>query len=174
MKNLLKVTAVAGLLLIAVGCSSSKTATTSPTSAAGGSTTTTVAKSSSGSGDAAAFCSKLAAEADQTKAFAAAVGTPDQAAKLADLKAANADIAASAPDAIHDAVAKFYAISELADTALSSGTPAEKGRRRQGSRRRRQGPGGQDGHRRLHRVGHRQLRRPDDQDPQRRQVARPP
>jgi hypothetical protein len=128
MKNLMKTVALAGVLLIAVACSSSKTATTSPTSAApaAGASTSTTAKTSSSSGDTAAFCAKLAAEADQTTAFAASVGTPAQAAKLADLKAANADIAASAPDAIHDAVAKFYAISELADNALTSTNPAEK------------------------------------------------
>jgi len=125
MKNLLKIAAVAGLLLVAAGCGTTKSTTTSPTTAAGGSPTTTAGAAAAGV-DANAFCTKLAAEADQTTTFAAAIGTPGQAAALDKMKAANADIVASAPAAVHDAVAKFYAVSDMADAALSASSPADR------------------------------------------------
>ena len=60
----------------------------------------------------------LADGTDTTAAFMAALGTPDQAAKLAEVKADNDAIVAAAPAEIHDAVTQFYAISETARAAL--------------------------------------------------------
>jgi len=131
MTNFTRTAVLAGLLLVAVGCSSSKptatagSSTTTSAGGAGGASSTTTAASGSG-GDTTAFCAKLAAEVDQTAALRAAIGTPDQDAKVADIKAANADIEASAPADVADAVTKFYAISELGVAALSSNSPADK------------------------------------------------
>ncbi len=60
----------------------------------------------------------LAADTGKTAAFAASIGTPTQAAKLAEITADNDAILAAAPAGVHDAVAKVYAVSALARAAL--------------------------------------------------------
>jgi hypothetical protein len=118
------------LLLLAAGCGSSvsKTSPTSagssPSTAAGGASTTTAAASGMGTD---AFCSLLASETEKTAGFAAAIGTPQQAAKVAEIKAANDEVLAAAPPSIHAAIAKVYAVSEIARKALDTTlTPAQK------------------------------------------------
>ena len=127
MKRILTFAVTLGFLVaVASGCGSS--------SSKGSSSTTTAPKASSnGSGSGSgkspvAFCSMLAADTDKTAAFAASIGTPSQAAKLAEIKADNDAILAAAPSDVHDAVAKFYEVSALAraalDPSLSAGAKA--------------------------------------------------
>ena len=69
----------------------------------------------------------LAADTEKTASFRASIGTPQQAAKLAEVKADNDAVLADAPSEIHDAIAKVYAVSELARKALEGGlSPADK------------------------------------------------
>jgi len=117
------VSALAFVLIAFAGCSSTKSSTSSsattaspPTTATTGAAASTTAKPSTG--DAAAFCTKLASEADLTAGFAASIGTPQQAAKLAEIKAANDAILAAAPADIHDAISTVYQVSETARKAL--------------------------------------------------------
>jgi hypothetical protein len=121
------VSTLAFVLIAFAGCSSTKSSTSSsattaspPTTASASVTTVsgapTTAKASTG--DAAAFCTKLASEADLTAGFAASIGTPQQAAKLAEIKAANDAILAAAPADIHAAIATVYQVSETARKAL--------------------------------------------------------
>lgn len=130
MKRIATAATVVFLALAAAGCGSSSasksssSSTTSPDRSAGGSSTT-AAKTSGG--DAGAFCSMLAADTEKTASFAASIGTPQQAAKLAEIKADNDAVLADAPSEIHDAITKVYAVSELARKALESGlSPADK------------------------------------------------
>ena len=127
MKRILTFAVMLGYLVaVASGCGSS--------SSKGSSSTTTAPKASSnGSGSGSgkspvAFCSMLAADTDKTAAFAASIGTPTQAAKLAEINADNGAILAAAPSDVHDAVAKFYEVSALAraalDPSLSAGAKA--------------------------------------------------
>ena len=81
-------TAAAIVVLAAAGCGSSSSSKSSSSS-------TTAAKSSGG--DAGAFCSMLAADTEKTASFAASIGTPQQAAKLAEVKADNDAVLADAP-----------------------------------------------------------------------------
>jgi len=114
------------LVAVATGCGSSSakssSSTTTTPNASNKSTTSASATSP------AAFCSMLAADTDKTAAFAASIGTPTQAAKLAEIKADNDAIVAAAPSGVRDAVTKFYKISGLAraalDPSLSAGAKA--------------------------------------------------
>ena len=130
MNNLTKAAVLTGLLLIAVACSSSKptvsaasTTTLAAPPAAGDSTTTTA---SSSDGDPAAYCAKLAAATDTRAALAAAIGTPNQAAAVADTQATNQDLVTSAPAAIHDDLVAVFHLSEMGVTALLSNSTADK------------------------------------------------
>lgn len=123
------VSTLAFAVLAFAGCSSTKSSTSSsattaspPSTAAATATTVATAPTTvkASTGDAAAFCTKLAAEADLTAGFAASIGTPQQAAKLAEIKAANDAILAAAPADIHDAIATVYAVSETARKALDT------------------------------------------------------
>jgi hypothetical protein len=133
MKKILAVAASFAVIFVAAtGCSSKSSSSASPSSTtaapasgSGGSTTST--KAAASGGDAGAFCTMLAADTDKTAAFAASIGTPEQAAKLAEVKADNDAVLAAAPSDIHDAVAKVYAVSEIARKALDTSlSPAEK------------------------------------------------
>ena len=126
MKNFAVVTASLAILLITVaGCSTSPsssaslstTTTQAPAAGAGSADTTTTTPSATG-GDPGAFCSMLATGVDKAGALIAAVGTPQLAANLAEVKADNDAVVAAAPADIHDALVKFYAISEAARRAL--------------------------------------------------------
>ena len=121
-------TAVATLsfvLFAAAGCGSSKPSTAAPSTtapASAGATSTSAAAATtvkaSGGLDSAAFCAKLADETEKTAGLAAAIGTPQQAAKLAEIRAANASIVAAAPAELHAAIVTVYKVSELAQKAL--------------------------------------------------------
>ena len=117
------------LLVAAVSCGDSKTDTSStkPTNTtagtmkpADGSGASTTAMSTNSGGDAGDFCTKLADETEKTAGFAASIGTPQQAAKMAEISTDNASILAAAPSDIHDAIAKVYAVSETSMQALSA------------------------------------------------------
>ena len=127
MRQTFKAAAVVTFLLVtASGCgsSSASTASSSSTTAPTGATTTTAATSG---GSTTAFCTTLASAAAKTGALAASIGTPQQAAKLAEIKADNDAIVAAAPSAIRGAVTKFYEISNLARAALDQSlSPAER------------------------------------------------
>jgi hypothetical protein len=98
-----------------------RTRTGSPSLVSGqrrlGALTTTKATAGTNAGE---FCTRLAAETEETSALAASLGTPDRAAKMAPIKSDNAAILATAPAEIHDAIVKVCAVSELATDALSS------------------------------------------------------
>ena len=121
MKRIPAVAATLVFVLVGLaGCSSTKSSTaassstsTASTSAAGATSTT-----AGGSGDPSAFCAQLAADTEKTAGFAASIGTPQQAAKLAEIKADNDAVLAAAPAEIHDAIASVYRVSELAQAAL--------------------------------------------------------
>ena len=103
-----------------------KDTTTSTTSASGsaGNSTTVPAAASSG-GNAGDFCAKLTDELDKSKALAASVGTPAQAAALAEIETANASIVAAAPPELHDTMIKINEMSAAARNALTA-TPADR------------------------------------------------
>ena len=128
MRTLTRAAMLAAIIAVAVACGSSKSSTATSNATTGASTTTAAGASKAPSGglDTNAFCAKLAAETEETAGLAAAIGTPDQDAKVAAIKAANADIEASAPAEVADAVNKFYAISELASNALLTSNAADK------------------------------------------------
>ncbi len=127
MRRTFKAAAVVTFLFVAApacGSSGASKASSSSTTAPTGSTTTTAATSG---GSSTAFCSMLATAAGKTAAFAASIGTPQQAAKLAEIKADNEAIVAAAPSGVRSAVTKFYEISNLGRAALDpSLSPAEK------------------------------------------------
>ena len=127
MRQTFKAAAIVTFLFVtAAGCgSSSASKASSPsTTAPTGATTTTGAPSG---GRPTAFCSLLATDAGKTAGFAASIGTPQQAAKLAEITADNNAIVAAAPSEIRGAVTKFYEISTLARAALDQSlSPAEK------------------------------------------------
>ena len=86
------------VLVFAAGCgssSSSKSSSSTTAPDASGGSSTTAAKPSGA--DAGAFCSMLAADTEKTASFAASIGTPQQAAKLAEVKADNDAVLADAP-----------------------------------------------------------------------------
>jgi hypothetical protein len=116
MKSLTRTAVLVVLLVVAASCGSSKSTTASTNPSAGVATTTTKAAAGTNTGG---FCTRLAAETEATSALAASLGTPDQAAKVAQIKSDNAAILAAAPAEIHDAIVKVYAVSELASDALS-------------------------------------------------------
>ena len=128
MRQTVKAAAIVTFLFVAApGCGSSTAskASSSSTTALAGATTTAAAATSGGSTT--AYCSMLATAAGKTAAFAASIGTPQQAAKLAEIKADNDAIVAAAPSGIRSAVTKFYGISSLARAALDpSLSPADK------------------------------------------------
>jgi len=130
------VSVLCAVAVLTVGCGSSKSSVaTSPSSSAPASSvstspsvdsaSTTTAGGSSGGGDSAAFCSRLAAEVDKIAGFAAALRTPQQAAKLAEIEADNAAILAAAPSDLHDALAEVNTASTLSRKVLT-GTAAER------------------------------------------------
>ena len=127
MRQTFKAAAVVTFLLVAVagcGSSSASKASSPSTTAPPGATSTTGARSG---GSPTAFCSLLAADTGKTAAFAASIGTPQQAAKLAEIAADNTAIVAAAPSEIRGAVTKFFEIATLARAALDRGlSPAEK------------------------------------------------
>ena len=127
MRQTVKAAAIVTFLFVAApGCGSSTAskASSSSTTALAGATTTAAATSG---GSTTAYCSMLATAAGKTAAFAASIGTPQQAAKLAEIKADNDAIVAAAPSGIRSAVTKFYGISNLARAALDpSLSPADK------------------------------------------------
>ena len=127
MRQTFKAAAIVTFLFVAApGCGSSTAskASSSSTTALAGATTTAAATSG---GSTTAYCSMLATAAGKTAAFAASIGTPQQAAKLAEIKADNDAIVAAAPSGIRSAVTKFYGISNLARAALDpSLSPADK------------------------------------------------
>lgn len=73
------------------------------------------------------FCNLLKDGRDKANALIAAIGSPDFASKLAEVKESNDAGVAAAPAELHDALAKFYEVSEIAQRALDpSISPSEK------------------------------------------------
>jgi hypothetical protein len=129
MRRIAAVTAMVTLaLLAATGCgssggSSASSPSTTQASAERAGSSTTVAASGTSTTE---FCSMLATATGKVAGLAASIGTPEQTAKLAEVKADNDAIVAAAPADIHDAVATFYAVSELAQQALDPSLSASE------------------------------------------------
>ena len=113
-------------LIVAVGCGNSKStiASSNPSTTQAAGATTTTSKAAASGGNTGEFCTRLASETEATTALKKSIGTPDQAAKVARIKTDNAAILVAAPSEIHDAIAKVYAVSELATNALSGSQSA--------------------------------------------------